>query len=250
MDKAQLHHMLALRRSIQQNIPYEYAKNGGSIFRSGDVRPAVSFQARQGGFAPAMLAPLLPIVAPIAAKVLERPITKLTDKLFGWMGLGNGAAYRVGGTKRPHDPFWHRVGDIGIHVPPVRNAQNAAMGGFGPLSGILGMLGMGRREMKYLKILESRLKPLAANPDAFVSKLRKIHAAGDGWFKKHGRRMKASKISKMHAAGKRKYHYSKRYGRAKAKFGAAYPGEKYFGSSKYIKHKAAYKAHRNQKKSS
>ena len=244
MDTKALHHMLDIRRSIHQNTPY-----GASIFRSGEMRPSISFQSRQGGFAPAMLAPLLPIVAPIAAKVLERPITKLTDKLFGWMGLGNGAQYRVGGTHLPRDPFWHRVGDIGTYVPPVRNLSNAA-GGFGPLSGILGMLGMGRREMKYLKILESRLKPLAGNPDAFVAKLRKIHASGDGYFKKHGKRMKASKISALRAAGKRKYHYSKRYGRAKAKYGSAYPGQKYFGSAKYKKHKAAYKTHRSQKKSS
>lgn len=166
---------LAIKRSVQNNIPY-----GTSLMRSGDFRGR---GGKAGGFVipPAIIAAGVPLIADI----LKRPINKFLD----WIGLGaGGAAYRSGG-------FWHKPGDLGVAIAPGRRTQQAALSTMSPFVAGQGIGGMiagepSSRDLKNIRVLENRLKQYADSPEKFMAKLEKIHAAGEGYLKKHRKKLK------------------------------------------------------------
>ena len=228
-------HNMKIRQSVVGNMPYD--ASGSSLLRSGDVR--------RGGFGPAALLPLLPLV-PVVEKIFGRPISKLTDKLWSALGLGNGGSLmRSGGAETK---FWHKSGDIGkhfqalgtnLHKAPVRNALNSNMGGSDDLDDLDALKELSDKDIGRLKLLEKKLMPLVNDKPKFMAKLEKIHSQGAAWFKKQ-------KVD----SNKKKYKLSKRYSKKKAVFKAKYPNLKYKGSAKYAKHKSVYEEHHSKKKRS
>jgi hypothetical protein len=220
---------MKVKQAVQQNVPF-----GSALLRSGETRAAL-----RGGIAPAVVAGLATAAIPEVKKLLERPFNTLVAKPVNWLwdklGLGagyGGAMYRVGG-------FWHKPGDIGMHVPAMHSSVNAAQSEYhAPMT---------KRDIKNLRVLEKKLLPLSDNPEAFVRKLESINMKGEAWLKKHRKRMKAKKIG----GAKKKYKTSKRYKTLKLKYYSKYPKTefgKYYKSAKYKKHKAKYNAHRAAKK--
>jgi hypothetical protein len=240
--------------SVQRNQPY-----GAGILRSGDsmVAPRSSMTpirvplpvaavtaSNVGGFNP------LPILEtfnnPLVQKALQKPLNALVlnplDKLWDWLGMGPSdptwaskagpsETYRIGGAcqKAPV-----RAGDTGLYVPPYRSATNAALGSGALVGGAFtGPEPLDKSDMKRLRLLNQRLKPLMKNPEAFAAKLRHIYNQGEGYFTK------------------KSYKRSKRYRVKKAKYYAKSPkesGGKYRGSEAFKAHKAKYMVHFSNKK--
>ena len=224
-------HKMRIAQSVQQNIPY-----AAGILRSGDMRYAKS---GKGGFAipPELISAGMPLITDILKRPVNALITNPINKLFDWLGMGEGgAAYRQGG-------FWHRPGDLGISIMPVHDPRFSAMGQGEGLS---------KRDMKNLRVLETRLMPLAGDQNKFMNKLQKIHAAGEGYFRKHRKRMKNSmKKGKGEGSNIKKYKASKRYRSKKAKHYTKYPKAeygKYRSHKRYKQHKAKYLKHFQKKR--
>lgn len=254
MSTQHLVERMRVKQSLQQNIPYEQTgagslnARGASLMRSGDRFPI----SRQGGFGPAALLPLLPLV-PVVEKLFGRPISKLGNKLWSALGLGQGTgALTRSGGRAPHSGFFHKAGDIGIytrpsnsglHIPPAHSANNASFGG--SVKSSVQISDLSKKDLKNLKILEGKLAPLTGDKSKFMAKLQKIHAMGEGYFRPKRRALKKLK------QGRKVFRVSKRYKALKLKHYTKYPKAqfgKYLKSAKYKKHKAKYATHHLKKK--
>jgi len=254
---------MQIARSVQQNVPYGYG-----ILRSGDMRSmvmpksspvAVPVQAQVGGFDPTAI--LETINNPMFQKAFKKPIDALVlnplDKLWSWMGMGVhglesakqtqvGGAYRIGG-------FWQKSGDLGTYVQPMQPVGPGFKSSIGRGEG-KSMPDLSPRDIKNLRVLEKRLMPLANDKERFMAKLLKIRAAGEGFFKKHRKLIKASTCggeSKSCESKPKKYKTSKRYKVKKARHYAKFPKSefgKYRQHPKYSAHKVKYVTYHQKKR--
>lgn len=238
---------MQVARSVQQNVPYGYG-----ILRSGDMRSmvmpksspvAVPVQAQVGGFDPTAI--LETLNNPMFQKAFKKPIDALVlnplDKLWSWMGMGG--SYRIGG-------FWQKSGDLGTYVQPMQPVGPGFKSSIGRGEGA-SLSDLSPRDIKNLRVLEKRLMPLANDKERFMAKLLKIRAAGEGFFKKHRKLIKASKCGGESIPCVKKYRGSKRYKVKKARHYAKFPKSefgKYRQHPKYSTHKVKYVTYHQKKR--